>query len=318
VLTCAMTMYVAAIGVGEVIQQQDLLPLPDGDIYVAGDSRGHLPEGGLSNFLVRPNGPFSTNNTFAMNGLISFFLLSFLRRSLKAQMPGWQLVLHRIAMAAALAQAMMPFFRSVMLALVAVLMVDTFYQKGWRRALRVAAIVCLGSVFLLLRVTIPEAFEDRTDPENLYGRIAQQRQTLAMFLDHPWSGVGLNNFNDAAQRDKYARAYQGVESVAYPHNNLGAVLAETGLAGFVPFVLSQIFFFAAFWRLPRDKSPEAKLAWKAFLFIFLCYWINGMSLTIAYFGDMNLWYMLVLSLLYKFSLTSSPGGVGELRHALPS
>jgi hypothetical protein len=312
IFTCIMTLYVAAIGVGEVLTQQDLLPLPDGDIYVAGDTRGQLPkEGGLTDFLVRPNGPFSTNNTFAMDGLVSLFFLFFLKQALKEQMPAWQRVLHRIGVGAALAQALMPLFRSVLLSLFVVLIVDMLYQKGWRRTIRMAAILSLGSVFLLLRIAIPEAFEDRTDPENLYGRIAQQQQTFAIFLDHPINGVGLNNFHDVAGTDKYTRGYKGVESVDYPHNNLGAVLVETGLAGFVPFVCSQVLFFTAFWRLRRESSPNARLAWKAFLFIFICYWINGMSLTIAYFSDLNLWYMLVLSVLYKYGVTVPARDAGE-------
>lgn len=306
VVTCVMAMYVAAIGMGEVIKQQDLLPLPDGDIYVAGDTRGQLPGDGAAGFLIRPNGPFSTNNTFAMDGLVSFFFLLFLKKALKGEMPAWQRVLHRLGVGAALAQALMPFFRSVLVSVAVVLIVDAFYQHGRRRALRVAAILSLASGFLVLRVTIPEAFEDRTDPTNVYNRIAQQFQTLAMFLDNPVNGVGLNNFNNAAQSSN-TTVYEGLESVDYPHNNLGAILAETGLTGFVPFVASQVFFFAAFWKLSRDNSADSKLAWKAFLFIFLCYWINGMSLTIAYFEDLNLWYMLVLAVVYKFALTKGAG-----------
>ncbi len=305
ILTCVMTLYVAAIGVGEIVTQQDLLPLPDGDIYVAGDTRGQLPtSGGFTDFLVRPNGPFSTNNTFAMNGLVSLFFLLFLKQALRGQMPAWQSVLHRIGTSAALAETVMPFFRSVLVSLVVVLMVDMLYQHGRRRAMRAAAILGLASVFLLLRVTIPEAFEDRTDPANIYGRVAQQRQTIAMFFDHPLNGVGLNNFNEAAQNSKYTAVYKDLESVDYPHNNLGAILVETGLLGFVPFVVSQGLIFMAFWKLSRENSADSKFAWKAFLFIFLCYWINGMSLTIAYFEDLNLWYMLVLSLVYKYSISA--------------
>jgi len=313
ILTCVMTLYVAAIGIAEVVTQQDLLALPDSGVYVAGDTHGPLPkEGGLADFLIRPNGPFGTNNTFAMNGLVSLFLLFFLRQALKEQMPRWQRVLHRIGVAAALAQALLPLFRSVLLSLAVALIADIFYEKGWRRTIRMAAILALGSVFLLLRIASPEAFEDRTDPDNLYGRIAQQQQTLAIFLDHPINGVGLDNFHDVAQKDKYSRGYKDVESVDYPHNNLGAVLAETGLSGFVPFVMSQVWFFAAFWKLRREDSPNARLAWKAFLFIFLCYWINGLSLTIAYYSDLNLWYMLVLSLLYKYGVASPTNEASEL------
>jgi hypothetical protein len=315
VMTCAMTIYVAGIGAAEIVTQQDLLPLPDAVTYVAGDSRGPLPEGGIGDFLIRPNGPFSTNNTFAMNGLVSLFFLLFLKQVRKGDMPVWQAVFHRIAVTAALAEALMPFFRSVLVSLAVVLLVDAFYQHGRRRFLRFAAVLSFGFLFVLLRVTAPQAFEDRTDPENVYNRIAQQGQTLNIFLDHPWNGAGLNNFNDAAQNSKYTVTYKGLDPADFPHSNLGAILAETGLTGFVPFVVSQILFFGAFWKLRRENGADSKLAWKTFLFIFLCYWINGMSLTIAYFGDLNLWYMLALACVYKLAITKCPDSQAVL---LPS
>lgn len=312
VMTCVMAIYVAGIGVAEVVTQQDLLPLPDSTTYVAGDTGGPLPEGGIGDFLMRPNGPFSTTNTFAMNGVVSLFFLLFLKQAHKGDMPTWQMILHRVAVTAALAEALMPFFRSVLVSLAVVLLVDATFQHGRRRFIRLAAILSFGFLFVLLKVTIPQAFDDRTDPDNLYNRIAQQGQTFNIFLDYPWNGVGLNNFNDAAKNSRYAVTYKGLDPADFPHSNLGAILAETGLTGFVPFVIAQSLFFAAFWKLRRQRSADTKLAWKAFLFIFLCYWINGMSLTIIYYGDLNLWYMLVLACIYKFAITTSSDSQGMI------
>jgi len=47
----------------------------------------------------------------------------------------------------------------------------------------------------------------------------------------------------------------------------------------------------------------------------LCYWINGMSLTIFYFGDLNIWYMLVLAVICKYGcsgISSEPAAVVSL------
>jgi hypothetical protein len=305
IVTCVMSLYVAAIGGAEILTQQDLMSFPDSSTYVAGDTRGPLPEGGIGDFLIRPNGPFSTNNTFAMDGLVSLFFLLFIKQALQGKMPAWQRLLHRFGAGAALAQALMPLFRSVLISLAVVLLVDAVYQHGRRRTVRVVGVLSLGFIFLLLRLAMPAAFEDRTDPENIYSRVAQQGQTFAIFLDNPLNGVGLGNFNKAAQHSKYMANYRGLDPADYPHSNLGAILAETGLTGFVPFVVSQVLFVVAFWKLRQRNSAESRLAWKTFLFIFLCYWINGLSLTIAYYGDLNLWYMLVLAIIYKFGVKGS-------------
>jgi O-antigen ligase len=298
VLTCLMAVYVAGIGACEVALQRDLMALPDSSVILAGDQES------ATQFLVRPNGPFTSTNSFALIGLVTFLFLLFLRTVLAESMPAWQRIMHRLGLAAALATSLMPLFRSVLTALLVILLVDTYYSRGFRRALRIGA----GSLFLfialLIRVALPAVFEERSASDNLYARVAEQKQVLAMFVDNPLTGVGLTNFAVAAEHGKYTTYYRGVQSVDAEHNNLSAVLAETGLGGIVPYVISQVFFFWAFWRLPRKNNRDVTLVWKTFLFIFLAYWVNGMSLGSGYYSDLNLWYMFTLAFLYKFALTA--------------
>ncbi len=298
-LTCVMAMYVTAIGLCEVILQRDLLPLPGGGFVVAGDYTDLTAQ-----ILPRPNGPFGTNSSFAMVGMVSLFFLLFLRKTLAGQMPAWQKIVHRMGVSAALVEALLPLFKSVLVSLTIVLLVDAFYQHGRRRILRLGAVLSLGLAFLSLQIVLPSVFEERSDSGTLRARIAQQKQTLALFIDNPINGVGLSNFTDASQKSKYVTYYDDAEALGSEHNNLGAVLAETGLTGFLPFVASQVLIATAFWRLRRTSSNDSQLVWKAFLFLFLCYWINGLALTTAYFADLNLWYMFVLAALYKFAITS--------------
>lgn len=297
--TCVMNIYVAAIAMAEVILQQDLLPVTGGGLYLAGDYMGSATQ-----ILIRPNGPFSSDNSLALVGLISVFLLVFLRKVLAQKMPGWQRFLHRIGLAAALIATSLPLFRSVFLALAAAVLIDAVYERGRRRIANIGFLLLFVFGFLLLKLSLPEVFEERTDPEHFYGRIAENQQALALFADHPFTGVGLNNFGDAAQNSKYVTSYQGYESIDSPHSNLGAVLAETGILGFLPFVASQVFLVWAFWRLLRRQSDESTLVWKTFLCVFIGWWVNGLALTIVYSGDSNMWYLFVLAVLYKFALTS--------------
>jgi hypothetical protein len=297
-LTCVMAIYAASIGIAEVFLQQDLLPLPSGGFVVAGDYTD------LANILPRPNGPFATNNSFAMIGIVSLFFLLFLKRTLVGQMAAWQRILHRIGVAAALAETLMPLFKSVLFSLATVLLADVFYQHGRRRVVRVGAVLSLGFAFLSLQLVLPSVFEERADSTTFYARIAQEKQTMALFMDHPINGVGLSNFEEAAQNSKYSTFYKTGGALDSPHNNFGAILAETGLTGFVPFVVAQVLLVSAFWKLRQANTDDSKLVWKAFLFLFLCYWINGISLTIIYFEDLNLWYLFALAALYKFAISS--------------
>jgi O-antigen ligase len=297
-----MTIYVASIGVAEVILQRDLLALPEGGVIVAGDYAA-APNDLTAQIFIRPNGPFSTVNSFAMVGVVSLFFLLFLKQALGARMSLWQGILHRVAIAAAVAESLMPLFKSVLVSLLVILLIDAFYQHGWHRRLRIALMCSAGCVVLLLAVALPAVFSERADPITFYARGAQEKQTFALFLSHPINGVGLNNFHNVAEKTPLTY-YENGEVLDYPHNNLGAVLAETGILGFLPFVASQVFLFSAFRKVRRVNSNDSKLAWRTFLFIFLSFWINGMALTIIYFQDLNLWYMFVLAVMYKFEVTS--------------
>ena len=302
VITCVMAIYLAGIGFAEVVLQRDLLELPSSGVILAGDYSADVRDPAAQIF-VRPNGPFSTTNSYAMVGAVSFFFLLFLKRALGDRIPGWQKWLHRFGVSAALLEALMPLFKSVLISLVIVLLIDACYQNGRRRFLRLGAVIGMGLGVLALQLAFPVIFEERADPITFYARIAQENQTLALFLDHPINGVGLNNFHEAALSSP-STYYQTGEALDSPHNNLGAILAETGLTGFLPFIASQVFFVSAFWKLRQVDFPDSKLVWKTFLFLFLVYWTNGMALTIAYFEDLNLWYMFVMAVLYKFAITS--------------
>lgn len=312
VCACIMAIYVGAIGFAEVITQQDLLALPDSAVIMAGDAHGDVTQ-----LWLRPNGPFSSTNSFALIGLVNFFFLSFLKRAMTDPMSSWRRLLHRLGMLFALMTAFLPLFRSVMTSLVVIILIDAFYHRGRRRYIRLAAISGIALLGLVMQLALPEILQDRTDPENVYGRIAEQAQTLKMFADNPVNGVGINNFYEAAQQEKYVTYYNGVQSVDFPHNNLGAVLAETGLTGFTAYVVSQVLLVLAFRSLRRRGGPSASLVWKTFLFIFLAYWINGLSLTSGYYSDLNLWYMFALGIVYKYGCTDSRFSSCAPRVALP-
>src|SRR6266704_983958 len=74
-LVCVASLYVAAVAAVEMATGTDLMPLPGGGLYFAAS-------------VPRPNGPFSTDSSLALIGLISFFFLLFLRGAIGKQMAG--------------------------------------------------------------------------------------------------------------------------------------------------------------------------------------------------------------------------------------
>ncbi len=272
---------------------QDLLPLPGA---VFSEATGTLR---------RVNGPFASNNSFGLIGLITLFFLVFLGRVLAHQLRVWRRVLHVSGVLSALAIAVMPMYRSIVVTLLVVIILELYYNKKITTRLAVIGLVMLGTVaiFWLGRMA-PDLFESRvSDLSNLYGRIAQQRQTLELFVSHPVNGVGLGNYTEAAL-DVPDAAYRGVYSLGSAHNTLGAILVDTGLIGFVPFVFAQVYFFLAFWKFRKQSSPHTILATTFFFYVFLAYWMSGLVLTSGYYSDLNFWYLFVIAALYKFAVTT--------------
>lgn len=296
VFTSLMVIYCTAIGVAELVTGQDLLPIAGGTVI--------LEETGQ---FLRVNGPFASNHVFGMVGLLSLWFLLFAGRALRPQIAGSWLLLHRVAIVSAFAMAIMPMFRSMAISLVVVVLLELYWNR--RRGVRLAAALVLVFVLagiLALGQLAPKLFAARvSDPSDLYSRIAQQEQTLLMFIEHPLNGVGLSNYNQVAS-DLPLTQFRGASSVGWPHNNFAAVLAETGLAGFVPYVLAQVLLFQAFWKMRKQRGPDAVLASTFFLYVFVAYTLNGFLLTSGYDSDLNFWYLFVIAVLYKFALTADP------------
>jgi len=291
-VTSLMALYVAGIGVAEVVLRKDLLPVPGSEITFAGA-------------LSRPNGPFWSNDSFALIGLVTFFLLLFLRNLLGENLSFWRRTVHYVGVTASLVTALMPMFRSVVISLMFILLIATLSTRSPSRRLGGFALILLCSLMVLLvSVLAPDTYTDRSKPDNLYARLAEQRQTWQLFSRHPLLGVGIGRFKEVVNEDTdYLAFYEGVQSVDTPHNTLGGILAETGVLGFIPYVTAQVTLFLAFWRLRKQPKRNAQLAWTYFLCIFLGYWINSMTLQSGYNSDLNLWFIFSIAILYKYSMT---------------
>ena len=295
-LCCLMAVYVAAIGAVEFITGEDLLPLPGGALVFAGR-------------LARPNGPFYSDDGFAIIGLLTLFFILFLRHALRHQWSGSRQVLHIIGVVCALASGLMPLFRSVLITLLVILVLDYFFtRRAMGRVLRLSLMLLLVGSLLGSAVFVPDAYTDRSRPDNFYFRIAGQKQFFTVFLDNPLFGVGIGNYSTAvSQESRYLTLYQGVQAADAPHSNLGAILSETGLVGFTPYVLAQFLLIAAFYKFKKNDAQEGIVLWKFFLYAFLSYWISGLTLASGYYSETNLFFIFVLAAMYKYGITGNSG-----------
>ena len=174
---------------------------------------------------------------------------------------------------------------------------------GPRRAWRVVLVLAsIGLIFLAPLFAPKSLVEERSGSENVYGRVAQFKQSLRVFVDRPVLGVGFCNFHQfVAGETRYLASYEGVSSLDWPHNNLAQIVVETGILGFVPYVMAQVLLFRAMWQL-RRLSNSGYLMWKYYLYLFLCYWITGLTESSGC-SPLNLWYTFAITVPYKYVLT---------------
>jgi len=307
---CISSIISATVAAAEIVTGQDLLPFGPAAMAYAG--------------IVRPNGPFESNDALALMGAVSFFFLLFLGQTLGSTLSASRRILHFIGLAASLGMALMPMFRSVAITLLLVLIIDTFWQQRMsRRILRVALMCASAGVIFILPIFAPKVFEDRSSGQNAYARIAQYEQSFRVFVEHPILGIGFQNFNRyVAGEPRYVASYQGVSSVDWPHSNLAQVLTETGLLGFVPYLMATVFLFRQMWQL-HQSSSSGRLVWKYFVYTFLSYWITGLTEGAGY-SPLNLWYVFAIAVASKYVLTQpelmQPGEerISDLGFGLPS
>jgi hypothetical protein len=251
--------------------------------------------------LIRVDGPFENSSVLCVVGTLGFFLITYCKHLMVGSPRGSGRMLHYAGILASLAAALLPMNRGLVIALLVCACIDYFapdplVSRGtWNWIFAVLLLVALvGTVFY------PGVFEDRvTSGDNLYQRVAQNVQALEVVRDHPLMGVGFNLYHDTVIGDpRYAVRWGGFEAMDVAHNSLLAVLADDGCIGFLLYVTAQLFLLRAMWMLRRING----LGWRVFLYSILVYTIFGLDAAIAYYSDLNLFYMFVLGTILQIQL----------------
>ena len=188
-------------------------------------ARGNLQEG-----RALWIGIFGNPNEVAYGLIILIPLAAFLAVTTRA----WQSVFLWGVLALYVGAIAVTFSRGGMLALVAVALLLALRWRSAPVLLASAALVLASAAFLLYGWSRGESFSGLDSDLNLLQRLTQFQGGLAMFLENPFTGVGLGC--SLIAWPLYAPAGLYTRSWLVIHNTFVQALSEIGLIGFVSFM----------------------------------------------------------------------------------
>jgi hypothetical protein len=293
VCACVLALGVCITGLIELTTNIDLFPW-NGSEPMFTDTH-----------LRRADGPFEQQIVLSVVAILLFFFIIYLRQLMPRRISPGRAVLHRAGWLASLGAALLPMNRGLVFVLAAIAIID------WSSKHRLISRRIWAAFFgLILLATVaaklldPRLYDDRvSNPDNVYQRLAQHRETLRVVREYPFFGVGFGLYHDVATRNpQYMAKWNGIESMTYPHNVLMTVLSEAGIMGLIFYVGAQVFLVRTMWRL-RKTYPQG---WLAFLYCFLIYALTGLDYATVYFSDINLLYLFILGVICQLQIRMKP------------
>ncbi|HSD83678.1 MAG TPA: O-antigen ligase family protein, partial [Anaerolineae bacterium] len=151
-------------------------------------------------------------------------------------------------------------------------------------------------------------------------RLALWKSTLEMIRDHPWFGVGPDNFL-YAYRGHYMlpEAWQE-SSLSHPHNVVLDFAARLGLMGLGVFIWLQIAFWVTAFRVMRQaKRALARDQWALIIGLMasmIDFLTHGLVDASYFVVDLAFVFMLTLALVQQADAVSetTSAGSGNLRY----
>ena len=249
---------------------------------------------GSTFFGERPVGPFlqpvATGFAIVCIFLLSLYALSRLRGFLPKLATAFILLVTPIGI-------FVTYTRSVYLGFLVPLIILAIYGKKLRKY---AVVMIVGGLLIVMGNLDKVTSENReagglATRHTAIGRLVLLQTTMKMFADHPFTGVGFDQYE--ANRLPYVRqvrttilgarqAWQG-KSVKQ-HNQLLLVLSELGLMGFVPLCLVYYFVIRMLWRARKVKSDMYDYEFVVVVWGILgAYLANAMFINPTFFEFLN-------------------------------
>jgi O-antigen ligase len=265
----------------------------------------------------RVNGPFSTDSSFATIALMMAVFLRAAPRMFRVKLDAGGRLLCVAAILAAVAAALMPMFRSVIIAGIMSAVVYEVLAAGVAKSggarvlagkLTIAALLGVMLVVAFILWDSPPLTRRLTDPRNLYSRLATWEAASQMTIENPLLGVGLWNFADYFEQfeledESTLEETLGTRVAVGPHSNLVWVATELGLLGFVPYVVANLCILLAGYGAVRRATDERSRAVAAcFTALVIAYWIPGLTLATGAYSDLNLYFFFFLGVLSRLMI----------------
>jgi O-antigen ligase len=266
------------VGVYEFFAGRDVIAYAGGEIYRDG--------------IVRTNGPFPSDISYTIVSTLVVLCLEWMPRAFGLQVAGPARWVWRGAQTAAVVAALLPLFRTVVIALAGALVLGyllTGRARGLARVSIVMMLVGVAALPLLPRASETPTFRNRVaDPSSAYSRLATFLSGAEVIGDHPLTGVGLANYRGYFD-EKYETArdldeVEGVRAANSPHNNVLGAWAELGLAGVFFYLLATVALFAS---ALRRRSAFA-------LSLLAAYAVIGLTLQSSVYPEASLYYFCAL------------------------
>jgi hypothetical protein len=248
--------------------------------------------------IRRADGPFEQQIVLTMVGALAFFFVVYLRRIIPGSISPQRELLHKAGALASFGAALLPLNRGLIFALAPIAIIDSLSKhrlvsrRAWAAFFATILLAAIAT-----RILDPRLYDDRVSgPDNVYQRVAQHQETLRVVSEYPIFGVGFGLYHDVAtQNPRYMVKWRGIESMNFPHNVLMTVLSEEGIVGIFLYVSAQLFLFRAMWKVRKAYPP----GWLAYLYCVLIYVLTGLDFATVSFSDINLFYILILCVVYQ-------------------
>lgn len=261
--------------------------------YFKGETLFHPEMGKFAAFdvgsqsVIRVIGVFRNPNAFAYTYVLVIPLMVGILLTAKRRLYRWIIIgLLGICTFCLL----LTYSRSAFLALlVSVFIFIISSSIKWRQ--KITAIMGFLGIFIMLHIFLPDIFNVlryrivfAAQSTGIQQRIELVKGGIDTFLTYPFIGGGTGNASIIL--GKYTHRFR-----CDPHNNLTAVLIETGLLGFIPFVLIFVNFTKKVMNaIYKTSNQNSRIILVSILASIWGYFVNGLFHTSINYA---LWWMVL-------------------------
>ncbi|MBI4747062.1 MAG: O-antigen ligase family protein [Acidobacteria bacterium] len=290
-----LTVFLALVGLVELITHQDFMVYAGGNLYREG--------------MVRVNGPFLADHSYALVSLLIGLWLWYWPRISPVTLSPTLRKIRQAASLLALSASTLPLFRAVWATAFGCMLLPALWSGTTiRRRQLVIASAVVGGILAGGTLVLSETsfFQERVaNPDNLYTRLATYQAAWIMFEDNWLTGVGLTRYTDEYNRtyyneDDYNRKYPTVHGETprnSPHNTLLAIWAELGLIAGTLYVAAFLLLLVEGYLMSQSSVATVREAGQLLVTIWFAYWIPGLLLASGYYADLNFYFFALSGLL---------------------